>query len=226
MVITTTQRRVEKFPGPAVRDAILTLFPEPGPCDREAVSTVLFLRHGETEWNRDGRLQGRLESALTDDGIRQAIDAAATLPADFDAVIASDLERARRTAAPFAEHRGLDVRLDARLRERSWGAWEGRSHAEVEAEHPDWRRLRTRPPDFESDEMVWARVAPVVEELRGRQGRVLCVTHGGVIGVIVRRFGGDARHLGNVEGIWVELSADRTLVGERRSFERTRSAPR
>jgi len=189
-------------------------------CDRRAVSTVLFLRHGETEWNRDRRLQGRLESALTEAGMRQAADAAATLPADFDVVIASDLDRARRTAEPYVARYGVELRLDPRLRERSWGSWEGRSHDEVEAEHPDWRRRRIRPPDFEPDELVWERVEPVVEELRRLDGRVLCVTHGGVIGVIARRFDGDARHLGNVEGVWVELTADGTQVGQRRSFER------
>jgi broad specificity phosphatase PhoE len=217
IVPTTTLRQTEKFPR---RLPISSLYHHRVACDRRVVSIVLFLRHGETEWNRDGRLQGRLESALTEAGIRQATDAAATLPADFDLVVASDLDRARRTAQPYADRYDLDVRLDPRLRERSWGSWEGRSNDEVEADHPDWRRLRTRPHDFESDEMVWARVEPAVEELRAIAGRVLCVTHGGVIGVIARRFGGDARHLGNVEGIWVELGPDRTRIVERRSYER------
>ena len=181
--------------------------------------SVLFLRHGETEWNVEQRLQGRLESDMTAAGLRQAAAAAQTLPADFAVVVASDLGRVRQTIQPYVDRHGVDLLLDPRLRERSWGEWEGRSHDEVSAEHPDWRVRDVRPPGYETDEMVWHRVAPVVDGFRTAAGRVLCVTHGGVIGVVARRFGGDARHLGNVEGVWFEFAPDRSVVGERRAYD-------
>jgi broad specificity phosphatase PhoE len=187
--------------------------------DGRAVPSVLFLRHGETEWNVERRLQGRCESPLTAAGLRQVAEAGGTLPGDFGLVVASDLRRARLTAEPYLARRVTEFRLDPRLRERSWGEWEGRSHDEISAEHPDWRDRGIRPPGYETDDMVWDRVAPVVDELRTLSTPVLCVTHGGVIGVIARRFGGDAGHLGNVEGIWIELEPGRTVIGERRSYE-------
>jgi broad specificity phosphatase PhoE len=184
-----------------------------------AVPSVLFLRHGETEWNVEGRLQGRLESEMTPAGRRQAAAAAQTLPTDFAVVVASDLRRVRRTARPYVDRHGVEIRFDQRLRERSWGEWEGRSHDEIEAEVPDWRERGLHPHGYETDDVVWERVAPVVDEFRTMIGPVLCVTHGGVIGVIARRFGGAVSHLGNVEGVWFELDPDRTVVGERRSYD-------
>lgn len=183
------------------------------------MSQVLFLRHGETEWNAERRLQGRSEAPLSGTGLLQVASAAGTLPGDFSLVVASDLRRARLTAAPYVDRRCVEFRLDPRLRERSWGAWEGRTHDEVSAEHPGWREEGIRPEGYETDAMVWDRVAPVVDEFRAMAGRVLCVAHGGVIGVVARRFGGDAAHLGNVEGVWFELAPDRTIVGERRSYD-------
>lgn len=180
---------------------------------------VLFLRHGETEWNVERRLQGRREAPLSAAGLLQVASAAGTLPGDFSVVVASDLRRARLTAAPYVDRRGTEFRLDPRLRERSWGEWEGLTHDDVSARHPGWRELGTRPSGYETDEMVWQRVAPVVDEFRVMDGSVLCVTHGGVIGVVARRFGGDASHLGNVEGVWFEFDEDRTVVGERRSYD-------
>lgn len=182
------------------------------------MTSVLLLRHGQTEWNRERRLQGRLDAPLTALGIRQAAEAAETLPDDFDLVVASDLERARLTAEPYVDRHAPEFRTDPRLRERSWGEWEGRSHDEVEADHPGWRDRGPRPPGYETDEMVWVRVAPAIEDLRALDRRVLCVTHGGVIGVIARQFGGDARHLGNLEGVWIDLALHHSTLGGRRSF--------
>lgn len=182
------------------------------------MASVLFLRHGETEWNVQHRLQGRLESPLTAVGARQAAEAAVTLPDDFDLVVTSDLERARRTAQPYVDRYGVELRRDPRLRERSWGEWEGMSHDEVDAMHPGWRTNGARAPGYETDELVWARVAPAIDDLARIDGRVLCVTHGGVIGVIARRFGGDARRLGNLEGLWVEVTPASSAVGGRQFF--------
>ncbi|MDX2378682.1 MAG: histidine phosphatase family protein [Acidimicrobiia bacterium] len=181
--------------------------------------SVLFLRHGETEWNVERRLQGRLESEMTAAGRRQATAAAQTLPADFARIVASDLRRVRRTAQPYVDRHDVEIRFDQRLRERSWGEWEGRSHDEIAAEIPDWRERGLHPNGYETDDVVWERVAPVVDEFRTMTGPVLCVTHGGVIGVIARRFGGAVPHLGNVEGVWFELDPDRTVVGERCSYD-------
>lgn len=174
---------------------------------------VLLLRHAETSWNVEGRLQGRLESPLTANGERQVEDAAAALPDSFGLVVSSDLERARSTAQPFVDRHGIELRLDHRLRERSWGDWEGFSKSELARRDPDWRSVR--PPGFETDEMVWERVRPAIDELRAESRSVLVVTHGGLIGVVVSVFGGTHRGLDNVEGVWLQLDRDATLVGRR-----------
>jgi broad specificity phosphatase PhoE len=105
---------------------------------------IWLVRHGETEFNREHRLQGRMDSALTELGLSQAARVGrwfASRVSDPDrwTISASPLGRARRTAAIIAEHAGLAGRaaVDERLAELSIGSWEGKTRAELETLRPD-----------------------------------------------------------------------------------------
>jgi len=101
--------------------------------------------HGQTEWNRDGRVQGQLDSPLTEHGRRQAVTAARILggqslvPGTFE-IVCSPLGRTRETARIIAAELGFDIsaiRSDERLREVSLGQWDGHTRAEIEARWPE-----------------------------------------------------------------------------------------
>ncbi len=159
------------------------------------MTTFLLLRHGETLWNRDGRLQGWQDSPLTEAGRAQASALAARLGDErVDAIVASDLGRTRETAAPIAARLGVGLRLDAGLRERCYGEFEGMTWAEIERARPrDYQRLAARDPEFvvpggESGRQFRDRVVAALEHLARRHANetVAVVTHGGVLGVVYR----------------------------------------
>ena len=142
------------------------------------MTTLLLARHGETDWNRELRIQGSSDIELNDLGRRQAHSLAQELEhVELDAIYASDLTRARATAEAVAASHGLDVRLDPRLRERSFGSWEGLTREDVAA-LPDGSHH-----DGESDDEVRDRVLAAVQSIadahRGEQ--VLVVSHGGAL---------------------------------------------
>jgi len=154
------------------------------------VTTLLLVRHGETDWNRDGRWQGHSDTPLNDAGREQARQLAAEL-GDVDVMYSSDLARARETAEILAEQNGLEVQLDPRLRERSFGAWEGMTAAEIEVEfaeeHARWMAGEA-PGAADAEPFVdfGARVEEFVEDVLAEHPgeTVLVVGHGGSIRVI------------------------------------------
>lgn len=109
-----------------------------------SAANVILWRHGQTDYNAAGKLQGQIDIPLNDTGIAQARDAADVLarlnPA---AIITSDLSRAADTASALASRAGLEPVFDERLRERSFGVWEGLTHEEMQGGWPDafaqWR---------------------------------------------------------------------------------------
>jgi broad specificity phosphatase PhoE len=154
------------------------------------VTTLLLVRHGETDWNRDGRWQGHSDTQLNDVGREQAKRLAAQLEG-VDVVYSSDLARARETAELVACALGLQVHPDARLRERSFGAWEGKTGPEIEAEfgaaHARW--LAGDGPGADDAEAFGdfaARVQSFLEDVLARHAdaTVLVVAHGGSLRVI------------------------------------------
>jgi broad specificity phosphatase PhoE len=154
------------------------------------VTTLLLVRHGETDWNRDGRWQGHSDTHLNDVGREQAVRVAGELDG-VDVVYASDLARARETAEIVAARLGLPVRVDERLRERSFGAWEGKTAPEIEAEFRDAhaRWLAGEGPGAEDAEAFGdfaARVQGFLADMLAAHPdeTVLVVAHGGSIRVI------------------------------------------
>jgi glucosyl-3-phosphoglycerate phosphatase len=154
------------------------------------VTTLLLARHGETDWNRDGRWQGQSDTPLNELGRDQARELAETLDG-IDAVYSSDLARARETAEIVAARLGLEVEVDERLRERSFGAWEGLTMEEIERRyeqaHGRWRAGEGHgADDAEAFDAFAARVQSFLEEVLRRHPdeTLLVVGHGGSIRVI------------------------------------------
>jgi broad specificity phosphatase PhoE len=149
-------------------------------------TTIVLVRHGETDWNRDRRFQGHADTPLNEVGRTQAAELAETLePESLTALYTSPLRRASETAAIVAARLGIDVRpLDA-LREIHVGEWEGLTVEEVQSRYPerasvDWR---SGWPGGETYDELAARVLPALVELAGEHPseRVLAVTHAGPI---------------------------------------------
>lgn len=162
-------------------------------------TTLVLIRHGETEWNRQGRIQGHLDSPLTAEGIQQARACAQRLRDEhFDHVVTSDLPRVRHTAELLLDGRDIPTRLDAALRERSYGIGEGLTYAEMDAQHPEFfSRIRTTDPDYavegsesrrEFHQRITRALRGIAQDHSGK--RVLVVTHGGVLGVVYRWLNG------------------------------------
>jgi len=148
---------------------------------------LVIVRHGQSQGNRDRVFTGHGPSPLTDRGRREAEATARRLASEsISAIYASDLPRARETAAPIARETGLSLVTDAALRERNFGEYTGMAFADIEARHPDvWRALLARdplfsPPGGESNADCRARIAGFVEGLFERlsEGRVVIVSHG------------------------------------------------
>jgi 2,3-bisphosphoglycerate-dependent phosphoglycerate mutase len=158
---------------------------------------ILAIRHGETAWNVDTRLQGHLDIPLNDVGLRQAQHLAQALVQHdvIDAIYASDLSRAHTTAQAIAKATGQTVTVHPGLRERHFGAFQGRTYAEIEAELPEhawhWRKRTpdwTPPEGGESLIALRERIVATVDELAARHPcqQVVMVAHGGVLDILYR----------------------------------------
>lgn len=169
-----------------------------------APTRVLVLRHGQSEWNASGRWQGHADPPLDRAGELQAV-AASELLGTFDAVWASDLQRASRTAMIIAELLGIGpVQIDPRLRETNVGPWEGLTSQEVERGWPGYLAKRKRPVGFEPYEAAAARLLAALRDMAAPYpgGEVLAVSHGGVIRAALREVGAPDPRLPNVSGAW------------------------
>ncbi len=157
---------------------------------------IIAIRHGETAWNVDARIQGHLDIPLNDTGLWQAQRAGAALADEqFDAIYSSDLQRALTTAQAVSATTGCAVQPDAGLRERCFGSFEGRTFKEIEAELPEQAlRWRKRDPDFvpdgggESLAMLRSRIQHTVDRLASQHmgGQIALVAHGGVMDMLYR----------------------------------------
>jgi probable phosphoglycerate mutase len=189
------------------------------PADRppSRPTRLLVVRHGQSEWNALGRWQGHADIALDRTGELQAAAAAEVL-GQFDAIWASDLARAHRTAQIVAELLGVGpVRTDARLRERDVGPWEGLTHQEVEHGWPGFLQQRRRPEGFEDEAPAAARMLAAFVDIAAEHpgAEVLVVSHGGVIRAARRSAGAaDAPHVPNLSGSWFDVHGDQVRAGD------------
>ncbi len=150
------------------------------------IEELIFVRHGQTEWNVEGRFQGRGDSPLTPLGHQQVAAHLRWLPTRRpERLLASPLGRARATAELLAAELGLKVETDERLMERSMGRFEGWTLAEVATREPEHNQARGedpwahRPPGGENYDDLLGRVSPLVDELLAATERsILVVSHG------------------------------------------------
>ena len=152
----------------------------------ETAAEVWLVRHGETEWSRDGRHTGITDLPLTPKGEEQASLLRDRLSgASVDRVVSSPLERAKRTA----ELAGLHVdEIDADLHEWRYGEYEGVSTPQIRETVPDWTVWTHPSPGGESGAEVAARCDRVIARCRERGGRTLLVAHGHLLRVLAARW--------------------------------------
>jgi probable phosphoglycerate mutase len=161
-----------------------------------ARKVVFLARHGETDWNVQGRWQGHTDIPLNEKGRQQARAVAAALRgAGLAGLVSSDLSRAHETARIVGVELGLDVAyVDVDLRERMLGAFEGLTREECEQRHPEawraWLQEQKPPIDGEQPESVASRVIAAIGRAADRLVRdgapALLVTHGGALRAAVR----------------------------------------
>ena len=186
--------------------------------------TVLLWRHGRTEYNAAGRLQGQVDIPLDDIGSWQAQEAAGDIARRHTAarIASSDLDRAAATAQALADLVGVEVQLDERLRERAFGEWEGLTSEEISARWPDEHRVWQDGGDpvregAESRREVAERMAAGIADHAGRtpdDGTLVVVSHGASITLaLTTLLGLDAQTWRGVVGLhnahWATLQANR-----------------
>ncbi len=157
---------------------------------------IIAVRHGETAWNVDTRIQGQRNIPLNAQGVWQAerVGQALRAHAPFAAIYSSDLQRTMDTATPIGIATGLQVTPEPGLRERGFGEFEGFTFAELELHSPlDTTRWRQRDPDWappggETLNAVRERITQTVNRLAARHEgeQIVLVTHGGVLDALYR----------------------------------------
>ena len=209
---------------------------------------ILALRHGETAWNVDTRIQGQLDIGLNDTGRWQAQQAALALQhEDIAAVYSSDLSRAFETANTIAQavsrqqNKVLRVQPHTGLRERHFGHFQGKTWAEIEQHWPEDARLwRQRDPNWtpqagESLVQLRERIAHCVDQLASQHAgeHIVLVAHGGVLDVLYRLATGQSTqaprtwHLGNAalnRLLWTPQGLSLVGWGDVSHFEVTHDA--
>jgi len=165
-------------------------------------TSILLVRHGQSEGNAQRIWQGWLDTPLSELGEAQARDAA-TMVGAVDAIVASTLQRARRTAEIIAAELGIGpVELDEDLRERNLGAWTGLTTEAIKQRWPGAVEIGADPEGGEPREDVVARTRRALLRIADRHpdGQVLAVAHGGVIRFLERDLGVEPVPLRNLGG--------------------------
>jgi len=158
------------------------------------MTRLVLIRHGETDWNADGRWQGQADVPLNATGWKQALQIARCLKSTgISAIYSSDLQRASQTAQVLADEIGVPVRLDSRLREIHQGEWQGLLLGEIQVRYAQANQDRLRdpmnfsPPGGEPVAQVRARVLAAVQEILGLypDETVAIVSHGFALAVLI-----------------------------------------
>lgn len=181
------------------------------------MTQLLVIRHGQSEWNVDGRWQGQENPPLTNLGRQQARTAARAVGA-IDAIYASPLDRAATTASILSDELGIGpvVTLTG-LMERHAGEWQGLTRDEIEEDFPGYLDSGRRPPGWEPDEAVEARVLGAFDAIATQHpyGTVVAVAHAGVIFAAESALGGTWERLANLGGRWLEHTDAGWRIGDR-----------
>jgi len=167
-----------------------------------------LVRHGQTDWNVEGRYQGQADLPLNASGLEQARTLAASLNGQtFDALYSSDLKRAEATARILAERLELPVRIDRRLREINQGEWEGMLFTEIKARYAELWSARHDDPEshrapggesvLEVSRRMWQAADDIAREWPA--GRVMIVSHGMALATLLVKTQG--RQLSDVFGL-------------------------
>lgn len=204
-----------------------TLPDQPG-TTRQQPLRLYFIRHGTSTWNDERRIQGQLDPPLSEGGREQVRKLGERFrDTQVDAFYSSDLARARDTAAAIARQIGREPELVPELREIALGEWEGLKREEIMARYPEeWARWAAQQswdimPGGEGTQAFEARVGAAIERIiqRHPSGRVLIVTHGGVIQVALLRVVGRSSNglfpftIENTSVTVLEGAPDRLVVG-------------
>ena len=182
-----------------------------------SVRRLLLARHGESEWNAEGRWQGRADPPLSARGRQQAELAARTLGV-VDAIVSSTLQRAFQTASIISEGLGIGpVAVEPDLQERDAGEWQGLTRVDIEAAWPGYLASHRRPPGYELDGPLIARARAAVERVccSVPGDEVLLVTHGGVINALEKSFGLEWQRVPNLGGRWFVWHNGDFHIGDR-----------
>ena len=156
---------------------------------------IIFIRHGETEWNSQQRMQGHSNSDLSSVGQAQIQALGQWMKnVPFNQIYSSDSLRAKQTAEAITQFSGHEMKIDLRLREKNLGVFEGLTSEEARERHPEvFRLFKTAGSKYvidegESTQQLQDRALEIVEEIRFKhpEERVLLVTHGGFIRVVMK----------------------------------------
>ncbi|MDQ6918521.1 MAG: histidine phosphatase family protein [Candidatus Dormibacteraeota bacterium] len=202
--------------------------PDPPESTRSQPLRLVFIRHGTSTWNDERRIQGQLDPPLSERGRDEARKVGARFRGTpVDALYSSDLLRARETAQAIGAQIGREPEYRPELREVALGEWEGLQRDEIVARYPEpWSRWVDHPswdivPGGEGTDAFEGRVGAAIEGLieRHRSGRVLVVTHGGVIQVALLRVVGRSSNglfpftIDNTSVTVLQGTPDRLVVG-------------
>ena len=182
-----------------------------------AVTSILLVRHGQSTWNALGRWQGRADPPLSGLGERQAVEAASRL-GQLDAIVASPLRRARRTAELIAAQLGVGpVALHEDLIERDAGPWSGLTTEEIEARWPGALEARNFPAGFETDDVLTERALKAIAAVHAAYegASILVVSHGGVMLALERSAGVAGARYPNLAGRHLRVVEDQLTFGDR-----------
>ena len=188
-------------------------------CTLRGMGRILFVRHGQSEWNAQGRWQGQADISLSDLGRRQARAATKNL-GSFDVIAASPLARAAETAYIFSTELGIGPIVPVpELVERSAGEWSGLTRDDITRDWPGYLEEGKRPPSYENDDELWQRILPGLEtvfDMLGPNDEALVVAHGGLIYLLEDRCGTKQGPISNVGAIWLSQDPNGEIVaGER-----------
>jgi broad specificity phosphatase PhoE len=181
------------------------------------MTTMLLVRHGQSEWNAAGRWQGQADPPLSDLGRQQAFSAGPRI-GSVDVIVSSDLQRSVETAQIISAQIGVGpVVVEPGLKERDAGAWSGLTGEQIDAGWPGFRESGQRPDGWESDADLLVRVLTALDAIaREYDGaEVLVITHGGVVYALEGLHGLPFAKLPNLGGRQLVHHGDRVTLGDR-----------